>query len=188
MSPPTKRINVCRPFAPKRTTSYFSDGALSPLSIPGDPTGIPGTAKPMASGRVSSNRRTATAGTCPSRTYPLASAVWHAARSSGTPRRRRTRWSTVLSRTVTAKPAPWSVSPIRQRMICIILVRLRWHERLGAALRQPIGASLRSPLGRCPKPSSGSGPARRSYSAARSGANVAAWRGGIWARAVEKRE
>jgi hypothetical protein len=41
-----------------------------PPSIPGEPTGMPGTAKPMAVGRFSRSRRTAVAGTCPSSTYP----------------------------------------------------------------------------------------------------------------------
>jgi hypothetical protein len=39
--PPINRINVCRAEAPKRTTSYFCG---APPSIPGDPTGFPGTA------------------------------------------------------------------------------------------------------------------------------------------------
>src|ERR1700716_2483499 len=55
--------------------------------MPGDPAGMPGTANPMAVGRLSSNRRTAAAGTCPSSTYPSTSAVWQAARSAGTPNR-----------------------------------------------------------------------------------------------------
>ena len=66
---------------------------------------MPGTASPRAFGRSISSRCTADAGTCPSRMWPLTSAVWHAARSGGTPRRFRTLGRSAASSTSTVNPA-----------------------------------------------------------------------------------
>lgn len=67
-----------------RTTGCDSHVSGSP-PIPGESSGIPGSANPTASGRSSRSRRMAPAGTCPSITYPSTSAVWHDAAPSGTP-------------------------------------------------------------------------------------------------------
>lgn len=71
-SVPTKCMKGFRSPAVKTITSYFRG---APPSMPGDPAGMPGTAKPTAAGRCSSNRRKADAGTWPSITYSWISAV-----------------------------------------------------------------------------------------------------------------
>lgn len=53
--------------------------------IPGESSGMPGSARPTTSGLVDSRRRMAPAGTCPSMTYPSTSAVWHDPAPTGTP-------------------------------------------------------------------------------------------------------
>ena len=51
--------------------------------MPGDPTGMPSTANPMAGGRSDRRRLIAEAGTWPSMTYPSIWAVWQKARVAG---------------------------------------------------------------------------------------------------------
>src|SRR4051794_10893571 len=51
--------------------------------MPGDPTGIPATANPMADGRSDRRRLIAEAGTWPSMTYPSIWAVWQEPRAAG---------------------------------------------------------------------------------------------------------
>jgi hypothetical protein len=60
---------------PNITTSY---GWGLPPSMPGEPIGMPGTARPVALGFSDKKRRRALAGTWPSITYPPISAVWQA--------------------------------------------------------------------------------------------------------------
>lgn len=69
---PLYRPNVFRPAGPNRTTSY---GVGEPPPIPGDPLGIPGTARPCADGRSANNRLIAGAGTWPSIAYSSTSDV-----------------------------------------------------------------------------------------------------------------
>ena len=57
------------------------------ISMPGDPNGIPATARPLTPlGRVASARFMSAMGTCPSNVMPSITAVWQDARSAGTPR------------------------------------------------------------------------------------------------------
>jgi hypothetical protein len=95
-SSPMNRMYDRRPAEPNKTTSY---SAGLPPSIPGEPIGMPATASPVAWGFSPRKRWSATAGTCPSMTYPKTSAVWQAARSSGTPSRAFTASRSLLSRT-----------------------------------------------------------------------------------------
>src|SRR5881397_1098676 len=92
---------LARPFA---STASTSKGSGSGPSIPGDPIGIPGSARPAIRGRFSRSRFTSSAGTCPSTKYPPTSAVWHEASRSGTPCSRFTRPTSGTSVTWTSNP------------------------------------------------------------------------------------
>src|SRR5215207_8894009 len=85
-------------------------------SIPGEPTGIPGTARPLACGRCERSRLMADAGTWPSIRYPSISPVWHDARSRGTPRQTLVRFNAASSITSATKPEArrWSTQPPQQ--------------------------------------------------------------------------
>lgn len=111
---PSKRAKTLWPRGPKAITSYRSSGVPS-TSIPGDPTGIPGTASPRTEGRCSRSLRIAEAGTCPSMTKPSISAVWQDARADGTPSFAFKRLICPSSTTVTAKPfaRKWSAQAVQ---------------------------------------------------------------------------
>src|SRR5262249_62377899 len=67
-----KLMYVRRLFGVNSTTSYFSG---LPPSIPGEPIGIPGTARPVAFGFSARKRLSATAGACASLVYPARGAA-----------------------------------------------------------------------------------------------------------------
>ena len=94
---------------PSRATSSTSYASLRLLyagpSIPGEPTGMPGTARPTAAGFSLSRRRISRTGTCPSITYPPAVAVWQEPNCFGMPSLRRT-GLLPMSCASTAKPLP----------------------------------------------------------------------------------
>ena len=62
----------------------MSYGGELGMSMPGDPAGMPGAAMPAWLGRSVNRRCTWSAGTCPSRTTPLTTAVWQERAFCGT--------------------------------------------------------------------------------------------------------
>src|SRR5229473_5077437 len=72
--------------------------------MPGEPTGIPGTASPAIAGRSLSSRSMSATGTWPTMVYPPTRAVWHAARGAGTPNCRLMDSTSFTACTVTLNP------------------------------------------------------------------------------------
>ena len=124
---------------------------LPSTSMPGDPTGIPATASPLAFGFSSRNRRKRQ---CPNVTLD------HVARKlrrcdmpqdrKGTPRRAFTRFTSGTSRTSTAKPAwrRWSTHPPQQPQFGSLVTVIVGSA--ASALRAPANiASAHSPCNAC---------------------------------------